>query len=399
MLQLNDHKIVFDFSKCQQCGACVSVCPTKALSSSTLDNGLLNIAVDHDKCIRCQKCITVCPPANTCEINPQDYTKALPEKDFFLAFNSSREIRSEASSGGVCRTLIIESLRNGIVDGVYALGKQTEFPYASGHFFTADNIPDYTDLPNSVYHSVPAARNIQKVKRCERLMLVGTACQLKAMTAAVKGKYKHLIRVCIFCKQQKTLDSTRFIAKMAGSSLNGHQFQARYRGNGWPGTIEINGRTIAWRRAASLPFGRRLWSVPGCNVCGDPFGIYSEADLSLMDPWSIRKDNELGETLVIAHTPAGRKLLHDIQTLECDKISYEEARPALDLKDIERKQRLIPFFRGEKKQCTDIIRKAGKAEQRQRRALQKLLTFLPTMPIIIYRIIARLPDMRNSILK
>lgn len=39
------------------------------------------------------------------------------------------------------------------------------------------------------------------------------------MNAALKGRADEIIRVCIFCKQQKTLDSTRFLAKMMGTRV------------------------------------------------------------------------------------------------------------------------------------------------------------------------------------
>lgn len=42
---------------CFECGACVSVCPTKALSLS--DDYSLNL--DEDKCVYCKACIPVCP--------------------------------------------------------------------------------------------------------------------------------------------------------------------------------------------------------------------------------------------------------------------------------------------------------------------------------------------------
>lgn len=66
-------------------------------------------------------------------------------------------------------------------------------------------------------------------------------------------------------------------------------FKAQYRGIGWPGLVQINNKVLSWHRAAQVPFGRRLWTVPGCNVCGDPFGIEVNSDLSLMDPWKFDK--------------------------------------------------------------------------------------------------------------
>ena len=62
----------------------------------------------------------------------------------------------------VCKTLIIESLKNNLADGVYTLRKTGRYPYAEGEFYTKENIPRYDDIPNSVYHSVLACREVKK---------------------------------------------------------------------------------------------------------------------------------------------------------------------------------------------------------------------------------------------
>lgn len=174
-------------------------------------------------------------------------------------------------------------------------------------------------------------------------------------------------------------------------------FSIRYRGNGWPGIVRVNESELSWNRAAQIPFGRRLWTIPGCNVCGDSFGTNVGADITLMDPWKIRSENDLGETLVIVHTDKGLNLLNNILSLRLEQKAYKEVALALDLKDIWRKQQLVPFFRGEN--CTETVLKAGKAEQSQRKFLRSVVETLPRMPILFYRILCKISDRRNNILK
>ena len=389
-------KLIFDYSHCQQCGACEAVCPKQAISFEMLDDGTHNIVVDNDKCIRCKRCVNVCP-ANKKE-NYDGYFNDFEEKKYFLGYNADDVIRFESSSGGVCKTIVIESLKCGLADGVYTLKRTNVFPFAEGEFYTRENIPGYEDIPNSVYHSVMACQNINKIKHCRRLIVVGTACQLRAMKAALKGKADEIIRICIFCKQQKTLDSTRFLAKIMGKKIpENNKFFARYRGNGWPGIVRIDESELPWNRAAQIPFGRRLWTITGCNVCGDPFGTNAGADISLMDPWSIRQHNNLGETLVTIHTDRGMDLLSRMVYIRLEPKTFDEVKPALDLKDVWRKQQLVSFFRGEN--CSELIMKAGKAEQRQRRILRSVVEALPRMPILFYRILCKISDLRNKLLK
>ena len=212
MLVLENNNIRFIFSHCQQCGFCENVCPTRAILMHQRNDGLSDIIIEQDKCIRCQKCIKVCPSVNS-ELS-KEYLSSLFNKKYYLGYNQDELIRRESSSGGVCKTLIIEGLESGYVDGVYSLKKCEEYPQAKSEFYTYQNIPSYFDIPNSVYHSVMMGRHFKKVGKCNRLMIVGTPCQLKVMEKMLKDKYQELIKVCIFCKQQKTLNSTRFLAKV-----------------------------------------------------------------------------------------------------------------------------------------------------------------------------------------
>lgn len=395
MITFVDGQIQFDYNQCQQCGACVAVCPTKALSIDLKSNGLANIKVNHDTCIRCLKCERICP-ANK-RLDYSSYFEGLERRKYLLAYNGEDSIRTASSSGGACKTLIIEALRSGAVDAVYSLRRDDKYPFAHGELYEGSNIPNYDEIPNSVYNSIMQCLNIVKIKRYGRLMIVGTACQLRALEVYCKGRVDSLVKVCIFCKQQKTLDSTRFLAKMAGTKIEGFDFRATYRGDGWPGTVTINGAELPWHRAAQLPFGRRLWTVPGCNVCGDPFGFTVGADLSLMDPWNIRKANELGETLMVVNSAQGEEIIASVQQMKSEPIEFRNAEAALGIRDIRRKQLLVTFFRGEKVSLRCRI--AGVGEQFQRKTFQTMLRLLPRMPIIFYRMLCKLPDLRNLVLK
>lgn len=48
-----------DDAKCTHCGACISVCPTEALS---IDKKTMKVLFNADKCIACELCVRACPP-------------------------------------------------------------------------------------------------------------------------------------------------------------------------------------------------------------------------------------------------------------------------------------------------------------------------------------------------
>lgn len=51
------HAISLDEEACVDCGACVSLCPTDAL---TIDEDY-SIVLDEEKCVYCKECIPACP--------------------------------------------------------------------------------------------------------------------------------------------------------------------------------------------------------------------------------------------------------------------------------------------------------------------------------------------------
>lgn len=396
MLKIDNDKVIFDIDRCQQCGVCEAMCPKDAISLRLRTDGTHDVVVDHEKCVLCGRCVRGCP-SNVVN-NYSGYFDAFPDKEYFLGYNTDEKIRRESSSGGVCKTLIIEALKNRAVDGVYTLERTERYPYARRRFYTADDLPGFATMPNSVYHSVPACAEARSIKNCRRIMIVGTACQLRALTPVASGRCEELIKVCIFCKQQKTLDSTRFLAKVMGTEIGSDlKFSATYRGDGWPGIVKVNDRELKYGRAAQVPFGRRLFTVPGCDICGDSFGTLAGADITLMDPWNIRRDNALGDTLTIAHTPRGREILSATDHLRLDRIAYSDALDALSIEDVRFKQIVEPYFRGQ--DCSAQAAEGARAEKRQRRMLRGIVDTLPKMPMLFYRVLCKIPDLRNKALR
>lgn len=113
MLLILNGKITFEYQYCQQCGSCLAVCPTKSLSAKRLKNGLVDIQIDQDTCIKCKKCIKSCPAAIGDQI--EEYNRDFPKKKYYFARSNDADIRYLSSSGGTCKTLIIQALKQGLM--------------------------------------------------------------------------------------------------------------------------------------------------------------------------------------------------------------------------------------------------------------------------------------------
>lgn len=60
-----EHDVVLRDGLCINCGACISLCPTRALS---LDGETFELVIDYSRCIACGTCATVCP-VDAIEVN------------------------------------------------------------------------------------------------------------------------------------------------------------------------------------------------------------------------------------------------------------------------------------------------------------------------------------------
>ena len=58
-IQSLSQDIIRNEQRCTHCGACVTICPSKAFS---VDPKTREVAFDQDKCVVCELCIRACPP-------------------------------------------------------------------------------------------------------------------------------------------------------------------------------------------------------------------------------------------------------------------------------------------------------------------------------------------------
>lgn len=54
-----EHDVRRDRERCTDCGACIVVCPTEALS---MDPETHEVGFDPEECVACGICVPVCPP-------------------------------------------------------------------------------------------------------------------------------------------------------------------------------------------------------------------------------------------------------------------------------------------------------------------------------------------------
>ena len=118
----------------------------------------------------------------------------------------------------------------------------------------------------------------------------------------------------------------------------------------------------------------------------------------MMDPWKIRPENNLGETLVTVHTDVGLQIMQKTKFLIAEEKTFSQVKDALGLDDVWRKRVCASYFQGNN--VSPEVERAAKADIAQRKFLEKLLTTLPRLPFICFRLLNKIvPKKRDAILQ
>lgn len=330
-------------------------------------------------------CPARCLPGEYSQLKSRGHIHGL-----FLACAASDEQRFEASSGGVARTLLAASVDRRQVDCAYALAKRPAFPWAEGQFW--ESPVDLSRVPCSMYLPILANKNLRVEAPVNKMLLIGTPCQLMGAEALLKDKVQEPYKIAVLCKQQKTLGFLGFMAKWLGVSLSEPSgIEISFRGRGWPGRLCFGNKGMNFEDVASLAFGRRLWAVPGCRLCTIPLGV--NVDLTLADPWKIEKPGGLGKTLTVVWTQRGRDLLAENKDLlVIEPIDKFAAKNSMDWAGMRRNRKLAAYYAG--RNVPFRVKVGGLGESIQTRLYEAFLNKRRPSRFES-KILAHLPDLRN----
>lgn len=177
---MNIEKVV-QASKCRSCGYCFSVCPANAIDM-IYTQGFFRPVVNGSQCVQCGKCVKNCPAENVFTENGLLGSY----KDLLLAHSTNREVRHNATSGGVINSLVRFLLKERIVDGVLMAGyDDNSVTKTSSQLITLDEMDILEKKPrdfSSRYVLTPVLTGLRNIpERIKKLAVVGTACQIQAL--------------------------------------------------------------------------------------------------------------------------------------------------------------------------------------------------------------------------
>lgn len=179
--------------KCTGCGACVQLCPEKALSLSENYEGFLYPKTEDSLCVNCGLCEKCCPVSKT-----ENSGECFSERKAFACIASDEKVREESSSGGMFTVLAEKIIKDGGI--VFGAEFDTDF---SVKFGWTESIEGLERFRTSKYLQARTENTFCECKKFledgRKVLFAGTPCQIAGLKGFLKKEYENLYAVDFIC--------------------------------------------------------------------------------------------------------------------------------------------------------------------------------------------------------
>lgn len=329
--------------ECCGCNACGDICPTKAISFPTDNEGFWYPKIDYDKCINCELCTRTCPVINVDKLKKNDFAEPL----CYAAENKDLEVVFDSTSGGLFSVFANKFFR----EGGYVGGAVYSDDYMSVKQVLTNNKADLPKLRSSKYLQSDLTGFYSQVKeqldKGEKVVVCGCPCQMAGLRAFLRKDYANLLIldfVCLGINSPKIHQAYLMsYEERYGSPVV--YAKAKSKEYGWRNltfkAVLADGNVKYEKRTENLFtqgfIGTGVYMRPSCYDCKFR-GFPRIADISLADFWGIENydpflDKNLGTSLVLINSEKGKQWFAQIKTrLNYIKLHYQDAlegNPAL----------------------------------------------------------------------
>lgn len=311
-----------DKSECSGCTACMNICPKNAIKMVYDEEGFKYPVIDKDKCINCGACHRICPNVK------KDEKNAIIEA--YGAKHKDKQEQITSRSGGAFIAIsdyILE--QNGVV-----YGAELKEGYTVAHN-RATNKEERDKFKGSKYIQSDMNDIIKKVQEDladnKKVLFSGTPCQVAAVNACVKEKYKENLYTCdIVCHGVPSefifQDFLKYVKESNNKEIK--QFIFRDKRFGWETHYETfifeDDTEISTQYFRNLFYGHHILR-PACYKCNYA-NKHRPADITIADFWGVDQVNpefldKNGVSLVVINNPKGKELFdnikNDLNTIDC----------------------------------------------------------------------------------
>ncbi|MGD8518299.1 MAG: Coenzyme F420 hydrogenase/dehydrogenase, beta subunit C-terminal domain [Anaerolineae bacterium] len=254
-------------------------------------------------------------------------------------------IRWDAASGGVVTALLIAGLRKGLFDGALVTQMSPESPLQPMPIL-ATTEQEIKEATGSKYCPVAANMRLRQILDSEgRFAVVGLPCHMHGlrMAQARIPKLRKKVAVCIslFCGLNMSPLGTRVALNRRQVPID-EVTELRYRGEGWPGALQVqlrDGQTYREHLYSYFDESFSAYEMYRCTQCSDAFGEL--ADISCGDAWlpEYTANDDRGTSVVIVRDTRGQNLLAssspalELAPLDADRAAASQRSALTSKKD------------------------------------------------------------------
>lgn len=318
-------------SACCGCGACMNICPVKAISMREDQYGFMYPQIDGSVCIRCGRCKSVCSFRNAEAENTPIKT--------FAAVANDENLVAKSASGGVFAAMAAKIIKDGGAVCGAAFGED----WSVSHIWV-DDIRKLELLQGSKYTQSNIGDTYSQAKKLlaegRKVLYSGTPCQIAGLYGYLGKDYDNLFTVDIIChgvpNNRMFREYIGVLEKNTGGKITSFTFRDKSLGWGSDGraSIEKESGTVRkklWKNASSYTyyFYQGWICRDSCYKCkyASP---HRPADLTVGDYWGIEKahpeylgnkgwNESKGISVIIVNTKQGENLLQEM----CDCIDMK----------------------------------------------------------------------------
>ena len=302
--------VISKIKMCSACGACITVCPTNAISFKESSLGRKYAIVDSN-CIHCGLCLKLCPSQE--RDHDFDAFFSLEKHKIVVGKAIDDSLKVNGQSGGAV-TAILSYLFKGKKIDAALICKPVDF--GRGVPYVATNASQLIQCQKSIYTPVSLLTQADTLQSFKSVAVVGLPCHLSAMRRLMKMKKipvaymlglicDRTLCSCVsdsICTYLKCENSKSILIKWRDKNAQGFSYHNA------PISVTSDDGNIRIISSTSRQKIKKYFTPPRCLVCPDKLNLSS--DLVFGDPWNIPFEDNMGESLIIANTLKGCELLN-----------------------------------------------------------------------------------------